>query len=634
MDTTPQDGPQCGDANGARRTNAKVVGIIRRSWRSRGYAGHLCVASDSVHGAGPKSLLFQPVDRRLPRVRISTRQAATLADKRIVVVIDSWAADSPFPNGHYVRTLGKLGDREAETEAVLLEHDINTAPFTRAVHACVPALPWAVDPGVDLAPGPMFTRQDLRDLDVCSVDPPGCKDIDDALHVRRLPSDADHPHERIEVGVHIADVTHFVREGTPIDEEAAARSTTTYLVERRIDMLPKALTEEICSLKPNVDRLAFSVLWEMTPEGEPLRQPRFCKSVIRSRAALTYVEAQMRIDGTDKAGDDAITDSLRLMNQVAKSLRRKRFAAGALELASPEVKFEIDTETHNPTDVGVYHLHDTNRMVEEMMLLANIAVANRILKGFPGSAVLRRHPHPTASLFAPLVAATAAAGFDIDVKTSKSVAKSLDQCVRSDDPYFNRLVRIMATRCMTQAVYCSSAEVASQDLHHYGLATPLYTHFTSPIRRYADCLVHRLLAACEGLGPAPARLGDRGWMRGVVNNMNERHRNAQLAGRASVELYTLMFFHGRPTKEIGRVVRVRANGLIVLVPKYGIEGPVYFYRKGEEASPWKLDEGGQRATDPTGVRSYQVFDQVPVTISVREDARGLRELMLALRDEA
>ena len=294
-----------------------------------------------------------------------------------------------------------------------------------------------------------YRRTDLRHLPICSVDPPGCKDIDDALHVRPLPNG------NFELGVHIADVTHFLACGNAMDAEAAARATTTYLVQRRIDMLPKPLTEDICSLRADVERLAFSVIWEVTPEAEVVGT-QFTKSVIRSRAALTYAEAQSRID--DNRLTDEITRNLRTMNALAKILRWKRTERGALALASPEVKFEIDTETHDPLDVGMYQVRETNQMVEEMMLLANCTVAERCLAAFPASSMLRRHPTPPPRQFEPLLRAAAAAGVSIDPTTSKTLAESLDGAVRADDPYFNKLIRIMATRCMTQAVYFNSGE--------------------------------------------------------------------------------------------------------------------------------------------------------------------------------
>ncbi|KAL4433106.1 hypothetical protein ABPG77_006533 [Micractinium sp. CCAP 211/92] len=629
---------------GDKRPTGKVVGIIKRNWRTRGYCGSLQPLKSTGGSANhTHSVLFCPVERRFPYIRIQTRQAATLADKRIVVAIDSWEADSLYPSGHYVRTLGAIGDKETETEVLLIENDINTNPFTSAVHACVPPLPWSVS-DADLADS---SRADLRHLAVCSVDPPGCKDIDDALHVRKLPNG------NYELGVHIADVTNFVHPGTAMDEEASERATTVYLVQRRIDMLPKPLTEDICSLRADVERLAFSVIWEVTPDAEVVSS-QFTKSVIRSRAALTYAEAQSRID--DERLTDELSTNLRTMNQLAKILRKKRADRGALQLASPEVKFEIDTETHDPLDVGMYQVREANQMVEEMMLLANCTVAEFTLRHFPACALLRRHPVPPPRQFEPLLRAAAAVGASIDPSTSKSLAESLDGCVRADDPYFNKLIRIMATRCMTQAVYLSSGEASVPEYHHYGLAAPLYTHFTSPIRRYADVIVHRVLMAALGLRPLPESLRDRELMHGVVGNLNTRHRNAQMAGRASVELHTLIFFRSRQMVADARVTKVRANGLIVFVPKYGIEGPVYLEeaaaaaaaaadgpgsssggaggrRKGGAAaadSNFIYDEEKQTVRSKDGSTHYTVFDKCAVRITVEEAQGNRRQLVLRL----
>lgn len=610
------DATSASGATSAKPTG-RIVGIIRRNWRTRGYAGSL---QPSKRGGGGRtaSCLFCPVERRFPMIRVQTRQFETLMDKRIVVAVDGWAADSAYPTGHYTSTLGKIGDRDTETEVLLLEHDIITSPFTPAVHACVPPLPWSVSQEDIEEP----CREDLRRLAVCSVDPPGCKDIDDALHVRKLDNG------NLEVGVHIADVTTFLRPSTAMDDEAALRGTTCYLVQRRIDMLPKPLTEDICSLRSDVERLAFSVLWEMKESAEIVSY-RFTKSIIRSRAALTYAEAQTRIDDTRL--HDEVSTSLRQLNSLAKQLRRGRQDAGALSLASPEVRFEIDTETHDPLDVGVYQVREANQMVEEMMLLANTTVAAAILKAFPTCALLRRHPTPPPKNFEPLLTAAAAAGFALDVSSSKALAKSLDEAERKDDVYFNKLVRIMATRCMMQAVYLGSAEVAPPEYHHYGLAAPLYTHFTSPIRRYADVMVHRLLAASLGIAQLPASAQDRSELHSLAANLNERHRNAQFAGRASVELHTLIFFKNRPITADARIVKVRQNGIIVFVPKFGIEGPVYFVAKGAEAeAAFTIDETKQCVSAVDGSASYTVFDKVAVFIKVEEAAGGRRQLVLTL----
>jgi len=644
-------GSEAGDGN-AKRPTARVIGIIKRNWRTRGYCGSLQPPKEGApqfSNDRTTNVLFTPVERKFPFIRIQTRQAQTLSDKRIVVAIDSWEADSMYPIGHYVRNLGNIGDKDVETEVLLIENDINTAPFSPAVHACVPLLPWKVTEADINDPN----RADLRHLPICSVDPPGCKDIDDALHIRKLVNG------NWELGVHIADVTHFLHPGTAMDVEAASRATTTYLVQRRIDMLPKPLTEDICSLRADVERLAFSVLWEITDDTAEIVNSQFTKSVIRSRAALTYQEAQTRID--DFRLHDEISKNLRQMNRLAKILRQKRTDRGALSLASPEVKFEIDTETHDPLDVGMYQVRETNQMVEEMMLLANCTVAERCLSSFPACSLLRRHPTPPPRQLEPLMRAAAAVGLTIDTTTSKKLAESLDLAVRAEDPYFNKLIRIMATRCMTQAVYLNSGEMSVPEYYHYGLAAPLYTHFTSPIRRYADVVVHRVLMAALGLKPLPDSVRDRAAMHPVVSNLNVRHRNAQLAGRASVELHTLIFFKERQILADARVTRVKSNGLIVFVPKFGIEGPVFLSavdgRTGnvsgnpttsttrkkvktaatgahEDISmadgPFHFDEDKQLVSNASGSIKYTIFDPCAVKIFVQEGAGRRRTLVLEL----
>ncbi|KAG8073299.1 hypothetical protein GUJ93_ZPchr0006g45558 [Zizania palustris] len=356
------------------RPVGRVVGIIKRNWNS--YCGSLEPMPMPAGSGGIAHALFVSKDRRIPKIRIQTRQLGNLLDKRIIVAVDLWDVLSRYPSGHYVRTIGDIGDKDTETEVVLIENDINTRPFSTQVLACLPPLPWTLSPE-DLA---NRNRQDLRHVRVFSVDPPGCRDIDDALHCTPLPNG------NFEVGVHIADVTNFVHPGTPLDEEATQRGTSVYLVGQRIDMLPKPLTEDVCSLRADVERLAFSVVWEMTPHADII-STRYTKSVIKSCAAMSYVEAQARMD--DSRMVDPLTVDLRNLNSLAKIMRHRRCERGALTLASAEVKFEIDSETHDPLDIGIYQIREANQMIEEFMLAANISVAEKILKHFPLCSLLR-----------------------------------------------------------------------------------------------------------------------------------------------------------------------------------------------------------------------------------------------------
>nr|CAB3502140.1 unnamed protein product [Digitaria exilis] len=608
------------------RPLGRVVGIIKRNWNS--YCGSLQPMPMPAGSGGVAHALFVSKDRRIPKIRIQTRQLENLVNKRIVVAVDSWDVLSRYPSGHYVRTIGDIGDKETETEAsiltftvaasavVLIENDINTRPFSTQVLACLPPLPWTLS-SEDLA-NP--NRQDLRHVRVFSVDPPGCRDIDDALHCTLLPNG------NFEVGVHIADVTNFVHPGTPLDEEAAQRGTSVYLVGQRIDMLPKPLTEDVCSLRADVERLAFSVIWEMTPDADII-STRYTKSVIKSCAAMSYVEAQARMD--DSRLVDPLTVDLRNLNSLAKIMRQRRCDRGALTLASAEVKFEIDSETHDPLDIGIYQIREANQMIEEFMLAANISVAEKILTHFPLCSLLRRHPSPTKEMLEPLLRTASSVGLNLDVSSSKALAESLDNA-KTNDPYFNKLIRILATRCMTQAVYFCSGDLTFSEYYHYGLAASLYTHFTSPIRRYADVVVHRLLAAALDIAKLPPIFQDGPQLTGIADNLNYRHRNAQMASRASVELHTLIYFRTRPTDTEARIVKVKANGFIVFVPKFGIEGPIYLTPKGDKGGDWVVDEVPQRVTKPGTNISYAVLQTVRIHMEVVEPQPHRPKLQLTL----
>ncbi len=293
-------------------------------------------------------------------------------------------------------------------------------------------------------------RVDLRgeEYRVCSIDPPGCKDIDDALHVRPLPPGPD-GRPRVEVGVHIADVTHFVDADSPIDVEGKFRGTSVYLVQKRIDMLPSLLTTDLCSLRGNVSRLAFSCVWVLDAHTAETIEVKYHKSVIKAVAAMSYGAAQAIID--DAEDQSALAKDLRLMLKLTQMLRAKRVARGALSLASPEVRFELDSETHDPINVSMYEHKETNGMVEEMMLLANMSVATKIHQHFPSCAMLRRHPAPPPTNFEPLRKVAEALGFSLDSSSNLTLAESLDKMVLPGNDMANKLIRIMATRSMCQA---------------------------------------------------------------------------------------------------------------------------------------------------------------------------------------
>ncbi|KAI5854733.1 hypothetical protein BZA05DRAFT_472542 [Tricharina praecox] len=618
---------QGNSAEGKPQPTAKVVGVVKRNWRY--YVGHVDPSSASKNkGRGQQTVFLLPMDKRIPKIRIRTRQASELLGKRIVVAIDSWDRTSRYPVGHFVRSLGELETKEAETEALLLEYDVQYRPFPKSVLDCLPSEghDWKVPEMTD----PRWKgRVDYREKLICSIDPPGCQDIDDALHAAPLPNG------NFEVGVHIADVTHFVKPNTPMDDEATARGTTVYLVDKRIDMLPMLLGTDLCSLKPYVERFAFSTIWEMTPDAE-IVSVKFDKSAIKSREAFSYEQAQIRID--DAGAQDDLTQGMRTLLMLSKKLRANRMANGALNLASPEVRIEADSETSDPIDVKTKELLETNSLVEEFMLLANISVAGKIYEAFPQTAMLRRHGAPPATNFEELQKQLKVRkNLPLRVDSSKALADSLDECVDPNDPFFNTLVRILATRCMLSAEYFCSGTQAYPEFRHYGLASEIYTHFTSPIRRYADVVAHRQLAAAIEYERLDQSLHSKAKLEAVCKNINVRHRNAQFAGRASVEYYVGQALKGRVAQEDGFVMRIFSNGFVVFVPRFGIEGVIKIKEMSEAGVAYepKTEFDGENYTlkVETGKREVllELFAKVKVTVTdAKEESTGKRKIQLKL----
>jgi exosome complex exonuclease DIS3/RRP44 len=612
-------------SEGQPQPTARVVGVIKRNWRQ--YVGH--VDKDSVRTSNKQSRTLQsvfliPMDKRIPKIRLRTRQAGELLGKRVLITIDSWDRDARYPSGHFVRSLGELESKGAETEALLLEYDVQYRPFPKTVLDCLPreGHDWRVPTSID-DPG-WTNRRDLKNLLVCSIDPVGCVDIDDALNAYQLPNG------NFAVGVHIADVSHFVKPDTAMDKEASMRGTTVYLVDKRIDMLPTLLGTDLCSLKPYVERYAFSVLWELTPEAD-IVSVDFTKSVIRSREAFSYEQAQLRID--DASHQDDLTKGMRILLQLSRKLRSKRMAAGALNLASPEVRVETESETSDPIDVKTKQLLATNSLVEEFMLLANISVASKVHTSYPQTALLRRHAAPPASNFADLAnQLRTKRGLELRVDSSKALADSLDTCTDPNSPFFNTLVRILATRCMMAAEYFCAGTRSESEFRHYGLATPIYTHFTSPIRRYADLVVHRQLAAAIEYEGAHVSLVGKARLESVCDNINVRHRNAQLAGRASVEYYVGQALKGHVVVEEGFVMRVFSNGFVVFVPRYGVEGLIRLRDLGTPEPIGEYDAEKYVLT-VTGSRNVviELFQKVKVRISDEvQESTGKRKIKMEL----
>ena len=335
-------------------------------------------------------------------------------------------------------------------------------------------------------------RRDMRDVLTFTIDPDEAKDFDDALSFQILDTG------NYQIGIHIADVTHYVQEQTALDEEAYRRGTSIYLVDKVIPMLPERLSNELCSLRPNEDKLCMSVIVEMEPNAKVLRH-KICRTVICSDRRLTYRQAQDMLDG-ELIADQPLLDALQVLHRLAQVLRAERFRRGAINFETPEVHFRLD-ENNEPTEIFFHKSLDTNHLIEEFMLLANRIVAAEIGKrksGLPTPDsdkparpfVYRVHDNPDPEKIGKLSQFIKRFGLNLKISsnsktTHKHINALLDDCQGRP---CQTLVETLTIRSMAKAVY------SSDNIGHYGLAFPYYTHFTSPIRRYPDMMVHRLVA--------------------------------------------------------------------------------------------------------------------------------------------
>ncbi len=394
-------------------------------------------------------------------------------DKAIVKIIE-WPDKAKNPIGQVIDILGKSGDNTTEMHAILAEFGLPYV-YPKAVEAAAEKIP------AEISEDEIKKREDFREITTFTIDPKDAKDFDDALSIHKIKDGL------WEVGIHIADVTHYVKEGGIIDKEAEKRATSVYLVDRTIPMLPERLCNFICSLRPGEEKLAFSVVFDITEKGE-VKDWRIVHTVIKSDRRFTYEEAQDIIETNQ--GD--FKEEILMLDKIAKALREKRFAAGAINFDRYEVKFEID-EKGKPINVHFKVSKDANKLVEEFMLLANRTVAEKIGKVSKGKKPkvfpYRVHDLPDPEKLDNLAQFIARFGYKLrtsgtKIDVSKSINHLLDDIQGKKE---ENLIETVSIRAMQKAYY------SVHNIGHYGLAFDYYTHFTSPIRRFPDMMVHRLL---------------------------------------------------------------------------------------------------------------------------------------------
>ena len=453
------------------RREGEVVEIIERS--PRPFIGILHVVGHQAWVLMESR--FMPYDIAIEY----TDELGRYSGMKVAAVVDDWRRSDSIPRGHVIDVLGEPGANDTEMHAILAEY----------------ALPYRFEQDVEdaadhiseeITADEIARRRDFRDILTFTIDPADAKDFDDALSFRKLENG------NCEVGVHIADVTHYVRPHDVVDEEARRRGTSVYLVDRTVPMLPEKLCNKLCSLRPNEEKLTFSAVFEMTPLGRIVDR-WYGKTVIYSDHRFAYEDAQKIIEAGPKATHEGVSEEIKdavlTLHNLASKLRKKRFAAGAISFDRPEMKVEVD-EKGRPVNVYQKVTKEANWLIEEFMLLANRSVAEYVAKA-KKTFVYRVHDEPNQEKLESLKNFVGNFGYRMGPTNSgKDIAKELNGlfAAAKDTPEYNA-IELLSLRTMAKARY------DIENLGHYGLAFKYYTHFTSPIRRYPDMLVHRLLAS-------------------------------------------------------------------------------------------------------------------------------------------
>ena len=533
----------------------------------------------------------------LPRRGEEDALPTKLSDTLVVSAsLEAWRPEDRLPDARVTGILGDARQMGVQTQAILHQEGLSaTHPpdFPADALACLPPSGLWGPSEADLA-----GRRDLRPWRIFSIDPPTARDLDDALSVERLAPG------RLRVGVHIADVSHFVGEGTALDAEAARRSTSVYLVGEVLPMLPRRLCEQLCSLQPGEPRLAFSAVWEVDEATGDVRDEWMGRSVIQSCGQLHYAHAQHVIElplgraaelpegaelvpGSPHSRCDVAGD-IRTLHGLARKLRARRFAEGSLRLNNPKLSFRCDPQGH-PLEASVYVQREANELVEEFMLLANRRVAAVIAEACPGLAVLRNHPPPDRRKTVEVEALVARMGLPCAFRTSSSgeFQESLRQLALSAAPEVCSAVTLLSTKPMQLAQYfCTGSQAFAGNealWRHYALAFDRYTHFTSPIRRYPDVLVHRTLVGVLGPDgrprpqtPAPPAPEALERVEECCKHSNEQKLAARNAQDGSMRLHLCWLLKDHPLDVPAIVVGAGGNKWFdVFVHELGVEARVF-----------------------------------------------------------
>lgn len=468
---------------------------------------------------------------------------------KVLVRITEFPRENFSAEGAVVKVLGKPGDHETEIFSIMNEFSLPTS-FPKKVNE------EAEDISENIPQSEIDKRKDYRGVTTFTIDPLDAKDFDDAISFKKLENG------NLEIGVHIADVSHYVEEGTLLDDEALERATSVYLVDRVVPMLPEKISNILCSLRPHEDKLAFSVIYEITPQGT-IKKEWFGRTVIYSDRRFTYEEAQEVIETQD--GD--YVEEITTLNTLAKGFRKKRFKNGAINFETPEVRIQLDEE-NKPIGVVPRIRVDAHKLVEEFMLMANKSVATHVFglkakyKKTPVM-VYRVHEEPDPEKLTTFSNFARRFGYDVDTENIAPAINGLIEEIEGKPE--EHVLQNLAIRAMSKAKY------TTDNYGHFGLAFNFYTHFTSPIRRYPDLIVHRLLDNYLRNG----KIADKEHIEDMCKHSSMKEKNAADAERASIKFKQVEFMATFGDQELNGVISgVTENGFYVEIDDIACEGMV------------------------------------------------------------